>query len=98
MISSFIAAHQQGKSKYKNDIVTMETKGRGVELGKVFAFLEHVPARAIHYAASAASLGEYVRIAWLEWYGSMAQPSASATAQPLEKRPCTHIGQHNQQV
>ena len=75
--SSFIVAHQQEKSKYKNDIVAMETQARGMEVGRVLAFIEHAPAGAIPYAASAASLQEYAQIAQVEWYGRVAQPSSA---------------------
>ena len=53
MISSFIVAHQQWISKYMHEIMMLKMK---CETGRVLAFLEHAPAGAIHYAASAASL------------------------------------------
>lgn len=76
--NSFIVAHQQQKSKYKNDIVMMESRARGVEVGRVLAFIEHAPAGIIPYAASAASLQEYVQIAQVEWFGRVAQPSTAS--------------------
>jgi hypothetical protein len=87
--SSLIVAHQQEKSKYKNDIVIMETAAKGIEVGRVLAFLEHAPAGAIPYAASAASLDEYLQIAQVEWYGRVPQPS-SARGQVPSQRACAN--------
>ena len=65
----------------------MKTEGKGTIVGKLLAFLEHAPAAPIHYAATAASLEEDVRIAQFEGYGSMAQPSASAPSESSTSAP-----------
>lgn len=76
----FTVAHQQRKSKYKQDVVMMVTEARGIEVGSVLAFLEHAPAGSLHRSASAASLPECAQIAQVEWFGGTAQSAAASSA------------------
>ena len=58
----------------------METSAQGIEVGSVLAFVEHAPADAIPYLASAASLEEYAQVVQVEWFGCVAQPLSTSSA------------------
>jgi hypothetical protein len=72
----FVVSQLQNTA-YRNDIVMMETTGRGTEVGRVKYFLK-LPAAG---TALAARLEEeqMLQVAWVEWYGRSASGTAASS-------------------
>jgi hypothetical protein len=77
----FVVSRLQ-RSKYRNDIVMMETAGKGIEVGQVKSFLK-IPVAGTAIAAKVESSSELQQAAWVEWFGRSATGGTASSSTGL---------------
>ena len=73
----FVVSRLQ-RTKYRNDIVMMETAGKGIEVGQVKSFLKlPYPGTPLTARLEGAPM---LQVAWVEWFGRSASGAASSSS------------------
>ena len=76
---TFIVSRLQ-RSKYRNDIVMMETAGQGIEVGQVKSFVK-LPVAGTAIAAKVESSSELQQVVWVDWFGRSAAGAAASSTE-----------------